>query len=139
MRKSQQTFVIPIVICLGSMFLIISNIYPVDGQTNSVNLTTSNSTGPVISTNSANQTNYGNQTASKTNLTTASSSDPLLNEKLLNYTNNAILALNDDNETEIQQNLVLIQDALIKAIGKPIVIVPAPALITSSGSNSESD
>jgi hypothetical protein len=139
MRKSQYIFVIPIVLLLGSIFFTISNIYPVDGQTNSVNLTTSNSTGPVINTNSANQTSQDNQTASKTNLTSHFLSDPLLNEKLLNYTNNAILALNDDNETEIQRNLVYIQDELIKAIGKPIVIVPAPALITGSSSNSESD
>ena len=55
------------------------------------------------------------------------SSDSLMNERLLNYTNDAILALNDDNETAIQQNLVQIQNTLIKAIGKPVVIVPAPA------------
>ena len=55
------------------------------------------------------------------------SSDSLMNERLLNYTNDAILALNDDNETAIQQNLVQIQNTLIKAIGQPVVIVPAPA------------
>jgi len=65
----------------------------------------------------ANQTNY-----------TPDSSDLLMKERLLNYTNDAILALNDDNETAIQQNLVQIQNTLIKAIGKPVVIVPAPAL-----------
>lgn len=70
-----------------------------------------------------------NQTS---NIENTTSSNPQLNEKLLNYTNNAILALNDDNETEIQQNLVQIQDALIKAIGKPVVIVPAPAFETDS-------
>ena len=139
MRKSKYIFVIPIVIILCSMFLIIFNIYPVDGQPNSVNLATSNSTGPFINTNSPNQTSQGDQTASKTNLASPPLSDTLLNEKLLNYTNNAILALNDDNETEIQRNLVLIQDELIKAIGKPIVIVPAPALLTGFSSNSESD
>ncbi len=55
------------------------------------------------------------------------SSDSLMNERLLNYTNDAILALNDDNETAIQENLVQIQNTLIKSIGKPVVIVPAPA------------
>jgi hypothetical protein len=59
---------------------------------------------------------------------TSGSSDLLMKERLLNYTNDAILALNDDNETAIQQNLVQIQNTLIKAIGKPVVIVPAPAL-----------
>ena len=65
--------------------------------------------------------------ANQTN-STSDSSDLLMKERLLNYTNDAILALNDDNETAIQQNLVLIQNTLIKAIGKPVVIVPAPAL-----------
>jgi hypothetical protein len=64
-----------------------------------------------------------NQTSS-----TSDSSDLLMKEKLLNYTNDAILALNDDNETAIQQNLVQIQNILIKAIGKPVVIIPAPAI-----------
>lgn len=57
-----------------------------------------------------------------------------LNERLLNYTNDAILGLNDDNDTRIQQNLVQIQDALIKAIGKPVVIIPAPAFEPNSDS-----
>ena len=65
--------------------------------------------------------------ANQTN-STSNSSDLLMKERLLNYTNDAILALNDDNETAIQQNLVQIQNTLIKAIGKPVVIVPAPAL-----------
>ncbi|CAN5839566.1 hypothetical protein BH23THE1_BH23THE1_18450 [soil metagenome] len=66
---------------------------------------------------------HANQTSS-----TSDSSDLLMKEKLLNYTNDAILALNDDNETAIQQNLVQIQNILIKAIGKPVVIIPAPAI-----------
>lgn len=65
--------------------------------------------------------------ANQTN-STSDSSDLLMKERLLNYTNDAILALNDDNETAIQQNLVQIQNTLIKAIGKPVVIVPASAL-----------
>ena len=65
--------------------------------------------------------------ANQTN-STSDSSDLLMKERLLNYTNDAILALNDDNETAIQQNLIQIQNTLIKAIGKPVVIVPAPAL-----------
>lgn len=109
----------------------------VNGQTVSSNLTTSNSTVPDMSMNSANQTSQSNQTASEINLASSPSSNPMLNEKLLNYTNIAILALNEDNETEVQRNLVIIQDELIKAIGKPVVIVPAPALITDSTSESD--
>src|SRR5207342_3046513 len=41
--------------------------------------------------------------------------DPEMNEKLLNYTNAAILALNDDNTSAAQDNLVQIQNALINA------------------------
>lgn len=119
------------------------------------NTTSGNSTGNTI--NAVNQTvNSGsstvpeqelNQTAvqptsqnvSQSNQTTtydsSKSGNTSLNENLLNFTNNAILALSDDNETQIQQNLIQIQDALIKAIGKPVVIIPAPALETDSGSD----
>jgi len=135
MKKSNYIFVIPILLTIGLMLFSGLNFNSVNGQTISSNLTASNSTVPDVSMNSANQTSHSNQTASKTNLDSSPSSSPALNEKLLNYTNNAILALNEDNETEIQRNLVIIQDELIKAIGKPVVIVPAPALIT----NSESD
>lgn len=132
---SISIFVVPILIILGSMLLSSPNFYSVSGQNISSNLTTSNSTALDVSMNSANQTNQSNQTASNTHLASSPSSDPILNEKLLNYTNYAILALNDDNETEIQRNLVLIQEELIEAIGKPVVIVPAPALITDSDSD----
>ena len=132
--KFTYLFAIPILVPLGSILLSISNVYPVDGQTIPANLTTLNSTEPVIDATSSNPTNQDNQTTTTANLTSPSLSDPLFNEKLLNYTNNAILALNDDNETEIQRNLVQIQNELIKAIGKPVVIVPAPAL-TGSGSD----
>ena len=54
--------------------------------------------------------------------------DPKMNEKLLNYTNAAILALNDDNTTAAQDRLVQIQNALINASGKQVVVIPAPAL-----------
>ncbi len=137
MRKSIYIFVIPILLTIGLMLLSGPYFNSVNGQTVSSNLTTSNSTVPDMSMNSANQTSQSNQTASEINLASSPSLNPMLNEKLLNYTNNAILALNEDNETEIQRNLVIIQDELIKAIGKPVVIVPAPALITDSDSESD--
>lgn len=137
MRKSIYIFVIPILLTIGLMLLSGPYFNSVSGQTVSSNLTTSNSTVPDMSMNSANQTSQSNQTASEINLASSPSSNPMLNEKLLNYTNIAILALNEDNETEVQRNLVIIQDELIKAIGKPVVIVPAPALITDSTSESD--
>ncbi|HEU5119663.1 MAG TPA: hypothetical protein VFT71_01640 [Candidatus Nitrosocosmicus sp.] len=61
--------------------------------------------------------------------------DPKMNEKLLNYTNAAILALNDDNTTAAQDSLQQIQNALINASGKQVVIVPAPAVPSSDDSD----
>ena len=54
--------------------------------------------------------------------------DPQMNEKLLNYTNAAILALDNNDESAAQQNLVQIQNALINASGKQVVVIPAPAI-----------
>ncbi|WP_458746492.1 hypothetical protein [Candidatus Nitrosocosmicus sp. T] len=67
-----------------------------------------------------------NQTQSQGNQ--SKQQDPKMNEKLLNYTNAAILALNDDNTDVAQSNLVQIQNALINASGKQVVVVPAPAV-----------
>ncbi len=53
-----------------------------------------------------------------------------MNEKLLNYTNTAILALNDDNISSAQDSLVQIQNELINASGKQVIVIPAPALST---------
>ena len=61
-----------------------------------------------------------------------------MNEKLLNYTNAAILALNDDNTSAAQDNLVQIQNALINASGKQVVIVPAPAVSSPSDDDGDS-
>ena len=52
-------------------------------------------------------------------------------EKLLNFTNAAILALNEDDTSAAEDNLGQIQNALINASGKQVVIVPAPAVSTS--------
>ena len=62
-----------------------------------------------------------------------------MNEKLLNFTNAAILALNDDNTSAAQDNLVQIQNALINASGKQVVIVPAPAVSPSASSSGSDD
>lgn len=60
-----------------------------------------------------------------------------MNEKLLNYTNAAILALNDDNTSAAQDNLVQIQNALINASGKQVVAVPAPVVSSPSSEGDE--
>jgi septal ring factor EnvC (AmiA/AmiB activator) len=72
------------------------------------------------------QTNQTQQQLEQTNQT--QQQDPEMNEKLLNYTNAAILALNDDDTSTVQDSLVQIQNALINASGKQVIVVPAPAV-----------
>jgi len=57
--------------------------------------------------------------------------DSKMIEKLLNFTNTAILALNEDDISVAEDNLGQIQNTLINASGKQVVIVPAPAVSTS--------
>ena len=139
--ESFLKIIVPVIISLSLMMILSTTSYSGYGQPVANTTTTiANTTAPDIS----NQTNQNvsqlvqpadidqaePQIQSQANQTnsTSDSSDLLMKERLLNYTNDAILALNDDNETAIQQNLVQIQNTLIKAIGKPVVIVPAPAL-----------
>ena len=141
MMESFLKIIVPVIISLSLMMILSTTSYSGYGQPVANTTTTiANTTAPDIS----NQTNQNvsqlvqpadidqaePQVQSQANQTnsTSDSSDLLMKERLLNYTNDAILALNDDNETAIQQNLVQIQNTLIKAIGKPVVIVPAPAL-----------
>ncbi len=77
--------------------------------------------------NQTNQTQQSNQSKQQ---------DTNMNEKLLNYTNAAILALNDDNSSGAQDSLVQIQNALINASGKQVVVVPAPAVSSDSDEDS---
>jgi hypothetical protein len=79
------------------------------------------------------QLQQANQTQQQANQT--QQQDPKMNEKLLNYTNAAILALNDDNTDAAQTSLQQIQSALINATGKQVVIVPAPEVSSSDGSD----
>ena len=83
------------------------------------------------------QLQQSNQTQQQSNQS-KQQQDPQMNEKLLNYTNAAILALNDDNTSAAQSNLVQIQNALINASGKQVVVIPAPALSVDE-SDGESD
>lgn len=139
MMESFMKIVVPVIMSLSLMMILSTTSNSGYGQPVANTTTIANTTAP----DTSNQTNQNvsqpvqaniSQTEpliqSQTNQTnsTSGSSDLLMKERLLNYTNDAILALNDDNETAIQQNLVQIQNTLIKAIGKPVVIVPAPAL-----------
>ena len=81
----------------------------------------------------ANQTaQQANQTTTKNNQTTKSQSSKVTsNDKLLNFTNQAILALKGKNKTGELSSLKQIQDALIKASGKQVVIVPSETVTKS--------
>jgi hypothetical protein len=144
--ESFMKIVVPVIMSLSLMMILSTTSYNGYGQP--VANTTNTNTTTITDTAAADISNQTNQNvsqfdqadinqselqiqspANQTNSTSATdSSDLLMKERLLNYTNDAILALNDDNETAIQQNLVQIQNTLIKAIGKPVVIVPAPAI-----------
>jgi hypothetical protein len=145
--KLFMKIVAPIIMSISLMMILSTTTYSGYGQmvanttntTNTTNITDTTATATADSNNQINQsmsqppqeeiTLAEQQIPSQANQTDSiiKSSDSLMNERLLNYTNDAILALNDDNETAIQENLVQIQNTLIKAIGKPVVIVPAPA------------
>ena len=141
MMESFKKIVVPVIMSLSLMMILSTTSYSGYGQP--VANTTYHYSIDTTAADTSNQTNQNvsqlaqadvnqaePQIQSQVNQTnsTSDSSDLLMKERLLNYTNDAILALNDDNETAIQQNLVQIQNTLIKAIGKPVVIVPAPAL-----------
>ena len=86
------------------------------------------------------QLQQANQTQQQSNQSNQSKQqDPKMNEKLLNYTNTAILALNEDNTDVAQDSLVQIQNALINASGKQVVIVPAPATVPTSPDDGDGD
>ncbi len=97
-----------------------------------LNTGSANIYGQLVNLNQTNQTQPqpANQTQPQ---------DPEMNEKLLNYTNAAILALNDDNTNAAQDSLVQIQNTLINASGKQVVIIPAPALAPSDNNDDDGD
>ena len=132
-----------------------SSIYgQIIGQTNQTNQTTGQNTTQQAQQQLDKQINRCNKLNNKKNKTqqqlhnptklqqqanqSSKQQDPEMNEKLLNYTNAAILALNDDNTSAAQDNLVQIQNALINASGKQVVIVPAPAVSSPSDDDGDS-
>ncbi len=141
---------LPIVLAMGVLFMpgsLSTNIY---GQ-NIINPAQNNQTIPSNQIAQPNQTSQA--TASTATTTTAQQppqtnqtqqqnnpskiNDPKMIENLLNYTNTAIIALNNNNEAVAQQNLVQIQNALVNASGKQVIVIPAPAI--QSGDEEDSD
>jgi acetate kinase len=128
-----KTFInvsIPVVLTISLVLLLntgSSSIYgQIIGQTNQTNQTSGQNT----TKQAQQQLQQSNQSSKQ--------QDPKMNEKLLNYTNAAILALNDVNTSAAQDNLVQIQNALINASGKQVVVVPAPAVSSPSDDDGDS-
>ena len=156
-----KTFInvsIPVILTISLVLLLntgSSNIYgQIIGQTNQTNQTSGQNTTQQAQQQlqqadqqmqqaqqqkqqAQQQLQQSNQTQQQSNQ--SKQQDPQMNEKLLNYTNAAILALNDDNTSAAQDNLVQIQNALINASGKQVVVVPAPAVSPSSSSDDGED
>ncbi len=83
----------------------------------------------------ANQTSTtSNQTSPQANQTSTSQNSTSMNEKLLNYTSEAIKAQKKGDKSMVTDNLKLLQESLINASGKKLVVVPD---ITSSDSSSK--
>jgi hypothetical protein len=117
---------IPIILTFSLVLLLSTgsaNIYgQLIGQTNQTDQTSGQNTTQQAQQQIA-QTNQTQQQANQSN-----QQNPELDEKLLNYTNAAILALDDDDIGAAQDNLVQIQNELINASGKQVVVVPAPSI-----------
>ena len=100
-------------------------------QANQTQQQVSNQTQQQLEQANQTQSQPANQTQSQPANQTQSQPDPEMVEKLLNFTNVAILALNEDDTSAAQDNIVEIQNALINASGKQVVIIPAPAILTA--------
>ncbi len=75
-----------------------------------------------------------NQTMTKNNQSSSSKDSKMnskMNEKLLNYTNDAILSMKSKNKTGEMDSLQKIQQALINASGKQLVVVPSDTMAKS--------
>ena len=82
----------------------------------------------------ANQTtttpSAANQTSQQTNQSSSQQQQQLNPEELLNSTNAAIIALNEDDDEQAAQLLSQIQQQLINATGKEVLIVPSATIDT---------
>jgi acetate kinase len=137
-----KTFInasIPVILAISLILLLntgSSNIY---GQIMTNTNQTNQTSGQNTTQQAQQQLAPANQTQQQSANQSSKQQDPQMNEKLLNYTNAAILALNDDNTSAAQDNLVQIQNALINASGKQVVIVPAPAVSSPSDDDDDGD
>ena len=118
MIKKLSLLVLPLVLALSAMVML--------GNVNMHAIAQQNQTSA-----------QGNQTGSQ-NQTSSSQSPQSMEDKLLNYTNEAIKASKDGKKKDLNDNLKKIQESLINATGKQVVVIPSDASSSSSSSGSSS-
>jgi hypothetical protein len=137
-----KTFInvsIPVILTITLVLLLNTGSPNIYGQIMTNTNQTNQTSGQNTTQQAQQQLAQANQTQQQSANQSSKQQDPQMNEKLLNYTNAAILALNDDNTSAAQDNLVQIQNALINASGKQVVIVPAPAVSSPSDDDDDGD
>lgn len=109
-----------------------SNIYgQLIGNTSQTNQT--NLTNQTTSPQPQNQTIITNQTSNNQKTPhqyekTQSKNITAISEKLFNFTNSAIIALDHKDTATVKYNLAQLQNALINATGKQVVLIPSDAM-----------
>ncbi len=87
-----------------------------------------------------NQTSQSNQPGQPQQQQNQSKSqDSKMHEKLLNITNTAVIAFNEGNDEVLQASLTEIQNTLINATGKEVVVVPVQAAPSVVAEDNEED
>jgi hypothetical protein len=79
---------------------------------------------------------YGqqNQTSSQSNQNMTKNDNQTKNlkiETLLNISNKAVIALEDNNDTAVAQNLEQLQNSIINETGQQVIKIPANAIISN--------
>src|SRR4051812_29355763 len=108
MMKKLSILVLPLVLALSAMVMlggISSNVIAQQNQTST----------------QGNQTSSQNQTSASQSPKSSQSQD----EKLLNLTTSAIAAFNKGDKKNVTSSLKTLQETLINATGKQLVVVPA--------------
>lgn len=129
--KTFISFGLPVILAISLVLLLHpmassqTSLGQVTGQTNQTNQTGGQNTTQQVQQQTQQQSNQSKQL------------DSQMIEKLLNYTNTAVIALNEDNTSAAQASLVQIQNTLINASGKQVLVVPAPAVSIPSDDNDD--
>ncbi|MER5176651.1 MAG: hypothetical protein ABJB76_08685 [Candidatus Nitrosocosmicus sp.] len=139
MMKKLMIITMPLILAVGIMVVINNANVNVYGQQANQTMAQANQTAAKVNqtmTPPQNQTMTPpqNQTMTKNNQSSSSKDSKMnskMNEKLLNYTNDAILSMKSKNKTGEMDSLQKIQQALINASGKQLVVVPSDTMAKS--------